>query len=501
MNDASRLVRKIVVAGGGSAGWMTAAALANGLRGAAEIALVESEEIGIVGVGEATIPPIKLFNASLGVNEADFVRATQGSFKLGIEFVGWTKDGRRYFHPFGQFGADFDVSPLHHYWLQARKAGDETPLDDYSMAWALAKRHRFDRPAQDPRRIQATFDYAYHFDAVLYARFLRAYSEAKGVVRLEGKIAGVAKDARGWIASLQLEDGRVLDGDLFIDCTGFRGLLIEGALGAGYEEWSHWLPADRAVAAPCRHDNASDYPPYTRSTARKAGWQWRIPLQHRVGNGHVYSSRFISDDEAQAILVQNLEGEALAEPRLLKFVTGRRKKFWSGNCIAVGLASGFMEPLESTSIHLIQTAITRLLALFPYRDFNPALEAEYNRATAVEYERIRDFLILHYRENAREEPMWRYCREMPIPETLSYKIEQFRANARLVQPTIELFQNASWLAVLIGQDVIPERYDALADMRGVDGARYLAGLRRIIDESANAMPRHADFIRAHCAAN
>jgi tryptophan halogenase len=500
VSDASRLIRKIVIAGGGSAGWMSAAALANALRGSAEITLIESEEIGIVGVGEATIPPIKLFNASLGISEPDFIRATQGSFKLGIEFVGWARDGRRYFHPFGHFGADFDVSPLHHYWLRARKAGDQTPLDDYSMGWALAKRHHFDRPAQDPRRIQSTFDYAYHFDAVLYARFLRDYSEARGVRRIEGKIAGVEKDARGLIASLRLEDGHRFEGDLFIDCTGFRGVLIEGALAAGYEDWSHWLPADRAVAVPCRHGDPANYPPYTRSSARKAGWQWRIPLQHRVGNGHVYSSRFISDDEARAILLQNLEGEALAEPRLLKFVTGRRNKFWSGNCIAVGLASGFMEPLESTSIHLIQTAITRLLALFPDRDFNPSLEAEYNRATAVEYERIRDFLILHYHENARDEPMWRYCRNMPIPETLAYKIEQFRANARLVQPSIELFQNASWLAVLIGQDVIPERYDALADMRGVDGARYMSGLRRIIDESADAMPLHANFIKANCAA-
>lgn len=496
MTPARALISKIVVAGGGSAGWMSAAALANALRGSAQVIVVESEEIGIVGVGEATIPPIKLFNQTLGIDERDFIRETQGSYKLGIEFVGWTREGARYFHPFGQFGVDFDASPLHHYWLKLRAAGDEAPLDVYSMAWAMARRGRFEHPSRDPRRIQSTFDYAFHFDASLYARFLRRYSEARGAVRLEGKIAHVSMDARGRIAALTLEDGRIVEGDLFIDCTGFRGLLIEGALGAGYEEWSHWLPADRAVAAPCAHADAANYPPYTRSTARKAGWQWRIPLQHRVGNGHVYSSRYMGDEEARDTLLANLEGEALAEPRLLKFTTGRRRKFWSANCIAVGLASGFMEPLESTSIHLIQTAIMRLLALFPDGDFDPSLEAEYNRATAAEYERIRDFLILHYHANSRDEPMWRDCRQMPIPEPLAYKIEQFRRTARLVSTGFELFQNPNWLAVLVGQGIIPERYDALADMRGVDAARFMASLRRTIDEAAEALPLHAEFIRA-----
>jgi len=496
MTEARALIRTVVVAGGGSAGWMSAAALANALRGSAQVIVVESEEIGIVGVGEATIPPIKLFNQSLGIDERDFIRATQGSYKLGIAFAGWTREGADYFHPFGQFGVEFDASPLHHYWLKLRAAGDQAPLEAYSMAAAMARRGRFERPSRDPRRIQSTFDYAYHFDASLYARFLRSYAEARGATRLEGKIANVAMDARGRIAALRLEDGRTVEGDLFIDCTGFRGLLIEGALGAGYENWSHWLPADRAVAAPCAHGDAGNYPPFTRATARKAGWQWRIPLQHRVGNGLVYASRYLGDDEARAILLANLEGEALAEPRLLSFVTGRRRTFWSANCIAVGLASGFMEPLESTSIHLIQTAIMRLLALFPDADFDPALAAEYNRATAEEYERIRDFLILHYHANGRDEPLWRDCRRMAIPETLAYRIEQFRRTGRLVSTGQELFQNPNWLAVLVGQDVIPERYDALADMRGVDAAHYMGSIRRTIAEASEALPRHADFIRA-----
>jgi tryptophan halogenase len=494
-----RRIRKVAIVGGGSAGWMAAAALSNTLRGGCRIELVESDEIGIVGVGEATIPPIKLFNQSLRIDEVEFVAKTQGSFKLGIQFVDWAQQGHSYFHPFGTFGAEFDSVPLHHYWLRERARGDATPLDDYSMAWAAASRGRFDRPIRDPSRIQSTFDYAYHFDAGLYGRFLRTYSEARGVVRTEGRVVAVAlREEDGLIERLTLADGRDVEADLFIDCSGFRGLLIEEALKTGYDDWTRWLPCDRALAVPCAP--GGDLTPYTRSTARAAGWQWRIPLQHRLGNGYVYSSRHISDAEAADTLLANLDGAPLAEPRLLRFVTGRRKRSWNRNCVSLGLAAGFMEPLESTSLHLVQTGITRLLALWPDRDFDPLALEEYNRITAEEYERIRDFLILHYHLNRREEPLWREVASMEVPETLRYRIEHFRRYGRLVSPGLELFQNASWLAVHIGQLNWPERYDPLVDeRRNVDAARILASIRQVAAEAAEAMPRHEDVL-ARCRA-
>lgn len=496
-----RNIRRVCIVGGGSAGWMAAAALSNALRGGCKVDLVESDEIGIVGVGEATIPPIRLFNQSLGLDENDFIRATQGSFKLGIQFVHWARIGHLYFHPFGPFAADFDAVPLHHYWLRARANGDTSPLDDYSMAWAAAARDRFDRPIPDRRMIQSTYDYAYHFDAGLYGRYLRTYSETKGVTRHEGKVVDVRlRGADGFIETLVLDDGREIEADLFVDCSGFRGLLIGQALGVGYEDWTRWLPCDRAMAVPCAHGGG--FTPYTRSTAREAGWQWRIPLQHRIGNGYVYSSRHISDDEAAATLLANLDGEALADPRPLRFTTGRRVSFWEKNCVALGLASGFMEPLESTSLHLVQSAVTRLLALWPDRDFDPLTAAEYNRITIEEYERIRDFLILHYHLTGRDDsPLWRDCAAMKVPEPLQYKIDHFRRYGRLVATGPELFQNPSWLAVHIGQFNWPERYDPLVDeRREVDADNILAGIRRVAAEAAEAMPTHQAYIDRHCKA-
>ena len=495
-----RRIRSIVIVGGGTAGWMTAAALANALQGNCRIVLVESEEIGSVGVGEAMIPPIKYFNRLLGIDENALLAATQGTFKLGIEFVDWTRPQQRYFHPFGQFGAEFDTVPLYHYWLRERERGDETPLQDYALAWVAARAGKFDLPSADSRQVQSSLDYAYHFDASLYARFLRTYAEQRGVQRSEGKVVDVTlRDDDGFIQSVTLDGGAVIEGDLFVDCSGFRGLLIEGALKTGYDDWSRWLPCDRAVAVACTH--RSEWTPYTRSTAHAAGWQWRIPLQHRMGNGHVYCSQFISDDEAAATLLANLEGEPLGSPRQLRFTTGRRNESWSRNCVAIGLSAGFMEPLESTSIHLIQTAVTRLLALFPDRDFDPYAAREYNRLTQIEYERIRDFLILHYHAVQRDEPLWRQTASMAIPDTLQYKIEQFRRYGRLVAENMELFQNANWLAVLVGQEVWPRRYHPLTDMRSqVDAAGRLRGMRQLIGEAVKTMPTHRQYIERHCRA-
>lgn len=498
MND--RKIRHIAIVGGGTAGWMTAAALTNALRGNCRVSLIESEDIGVVGVGEATIPPIKLFNQSLGLDENDFLRHTQGTFKLGIQFVDWAKKGQHYFHPFGQYGADFDSVPLYHYWLQARAQGDETSLDEYSMAWVAARNGKFNKPTQDSKLVQSTFDYAYHFDAILYGKYLRGYAEQKGVERIEGKVVDThLRPEDGFIDHILMEDGTKVKADLFIDCTGFRGLLIEGALKTGYENWSHWLPCDRAIAVPCVNDDT--LAPYTRSTALEAGWQWRIPLQHRMGNGYVYCSDYISEDEATTVLLDNLSGDPLAGTRVLGFTTGHRKKFWNKNCIAIGLSSGFLEPLESTSIHLIQSAVTRLLALFPNRDFDPLAQQEYNRITLAEYEATRDFIILHYKATERRDAeLWRYVANMDIPANLKYKMDHFRSGARIVASDYELFQNPSWLAVMVGQHVWPEHYAPLADLRGIDGAQMLGGLRRVMDDAVSVMPTHQDYIDHYCRA-
>ena len=500
METADRRLRSIVIIGGGSAGWMTAAALSTAVLPRCTITLVESDEIGIVGVGEATIPPIKLFNQLVGIDEAEFLKRTQGSFKLGIEFVHWARPQHRYFHPFGPHGLAFDMVPLHQYWLRGRDKPGALNLDEYSMAWAAASRRKFSKPGTDPRNVMSTYDYAYHFDAGLYARYLRELCEARGVVRMEGKIVGTELRAGdGFVEQVRLQDGRALAGDLFIDCSGFRGLLIEDALATGYEDWSHWLPCDRAMAVPC--ERSDDFTPYTRSTAREAGWQWRIPLQHRTGNGYVYCSQFLDDGSAARTLLDNLDGKALADPRPLRFTTGRRKKFWNRNVVAVGLASGFMEPLESTSLHLVQSAISRLLALFPDRDFDPLVSDEYNRIGVQEYERIRDFLVLHYKLTKRDDtPLWRYCAAMSIPDTLQHKINHFGRHGRLVSEGNDLFGPASWLAVHVGQLNLPDRTDPLAQLRGADADAMLARQHEAMVASANAMHTHAEYVRRYCNA-
>ncbi len=496
---ANNSIKKIVIVGGGTAGWMTAAALSNALQQGCHITLIESEQIGTVGVGEATIPPIRLFNQSLGINENDFIRATQGSFKLGIQFINWGRQNHSYFHPFGSYGRQFDLVSLHHHWLAAKAQGKADSLDSYCMAWVVAQQGRFAPPVTDPRHVLSTHDYAYHFDAGLYASYLRQYSEAKGVLRIEGKISAVKQHSiSGFIEAVQLDNGQLVDGELFIDCSGFRGLLIEDTLKTGYQDWSHWLPCNRAWAVPSER---GEFTPYTKSTAHQAGWQWRIPLQHRTGNGHVFSNHFISEQQAQDVLLQNLGAKALAEPRMLQFVTGRRNLFWNKNVVAIGLASGFLEPLESTSIHLIQAGIAKLLALFPDKDFDPLLTEEYNRVAIREIENIRDFIILHYKLTERDDSeMWRYCAAMPVPDSLNYRIEQFKRQGRLIPGEMDLFGNTSWLAVHIGQLNTPQKTDAVLAYRSIEGAERLAKLSQALQAAALSLPTHQQYIDQHCKA-
>lgn len=476
---------------------MTATALARSFGKAVSITLLESEEIGTVGVGEATIPTIHWFNELIGLDEAEFLRATKASFKLGIEFVDWVRPGHRYFHPFGQFGAQLPGVAFHHRWLKARAEGDDLPLSAFSLAGRLAAENRFARPSGEARSILSTLGYAFHFDAGLYARHLRGIAEAAGVVRVEGRLQDVERDpSSGFVTAITTQRGERLEGDLFVDCSGFRALLIDGVMGGSFEDWSHWLPCDRAQAVPCV-TGGDGLTPYTRSTARAAGWQWRIPLQHRTGNGYVYSSRFISDDEAAATLLANLDGEALAEPRMLRFTAGTRGRAWIGNVVAIGLSSGFLEPLESTSIHLIQSGIAKLLTLFPDRDCDPALAGRYNALLNADMDIIKDFLILHYHAQERPEPLWEERRAMALPETLVEREDHYRRSGRLMLGPEELFRDASWLAVLNGQGIEAADYNPLAD--ALDSPTNIAQVRQIAEVIARAaptLPHHAEALAA-----
>ena len=504
MNTA--LIKDVVIVGGGTSGWMTAAALAKVLQGQYQIRVVESDEIGIVGVGEATIPMIQRFNQVLGIDENEFLRETQGTFKLGIEFVNWGKLGDRYMHGFGTIGQDTYTVRFDQYWQKYHQQGKVAPLEEYSITRMASKANKF-MPANHevPNSPLNQIAYAYHFDASLYSKFLRKFAEKMGVVRTEGKITQVkqryeAGDKNGFIEAVVLENGQIITGDFFIDCSGFRGLLIEQTLKTGYEDWTHYLPCDRALAVPC--ESAPVLTPYTRSTAHKAGWQWRIPLQHRIGNGHVFCSQFTSEDEAAATLLVNLDGKPLADPRLLKFNTGMRKQCWNKNVVAIGLASGFLEPLESTSIHLIQTAIARLISFFPTQAFNQVEIDEYNRQSKFEYERIRDFIILHYKLNQREDSLfWKNCAQMAVPETLTHKMEMYRASGRLLRVADELFAEIGWLQVLEGQNMPVESYHSLVDLQTeADTLEYLESVREVIAKCVNVMPDHAAYIAKHCAA-
>ena len=494
-------VRRIVIVGGGSAGWMCAAALAARLGpGARQITLVESDEIGIVGVGEATIPPIRGFNALIGLDEDEFLRETGGSFKLGIEFVDWGARGERYMHAFGDVGRPLDDLPFHQHWL---RVGAPEPLAAYSVNNQAALAGRFMRPRPDMAGSPlAEIAYAFHFDAARYAALLRRRAQAAGVQRIEGRIGQVERDEQG-IRRLRLASGAVVEGDFFIDCSGLHALLIGRTLGVPFEDWSNWLPCDRAWAVPTA--SAGPLLPYTRATARDAGWQWRIPLQHRTGNGHVFASAFTDEAAARETLLAHLDAELLAEPRLIRFRTGRRQHAWVGNCVAIGLSSGFLEPLESTSLHLVQSAVLRLLEFFPSGDTaagDAADIAEYNRQTAAEMASVRDFIVLHYKLTRRDDtPFWRHCRDMAVPEHLRERMALFASRGRLYRYGQELFSEPSWLQVLVGQGLRPAGHHPLAELCPVERAQAFVGdVRRVVQRCVEVMPSHADFIATHCAA-
>lgn len=498
----SQHLQNVVIVGGGTAGWIAAAAMARLLGPSVQITLIESEAIGTVGVGEATIPQIRRLNGVLGLDESEFVRETNGTFKLGIEFNNWGHIGERYLHTFGDPGINLASLHFHQYWLRSRAEGSEAGLWDYSLHHKAAYDQKFGRLDRVGNTSMSGLAYAFHFDAGQYARFLRRHAEASGVTRVEGKVVDVSLvPESGFIASVQLESGDVIGGDLFIDCSGFRALLIGQTLGVEYQDWSRWLPCNGAVAVGC--ESTKPLLPYTKATAHDAGWQWRIPLQHRTGNGHVFSEDFTSEDKVTETLLANLDGAPLSDPKRLRFTTGRREKFWHKNCVSLGLASGFLEPLESTSIHLIQSNVSRLIELFPDGSFDPANEDEYNRQVGHEYELIRDFLILHYHRTDREDSeFWRYCKNMSVPDSLNEKMRLFEGNGILYKDPEDLFRESSWVQVMVGQGLMPKSFHAMANRLSSDQLKtFLGDVQNLIERATAELPQHQDFIDAHCKAD
>jgi tryptophan 7-halogenase len=490
-----KVISRVVIAGGGTAGWMVAAALSRTLGKVLDIKLVESDEIGTVGVGEATIPTLVTFHRLLDINEQEFMAATQATFKLGIGFENWRELGAKYIHSFGLTGKDHWSAGFQHFWRKGRERGLAGDYGDYCLELKAALANRF---AHLPR---GGMNYAFHIDAGLYAKFLRKFSEGYGVQRVEGKIAEVKTDhASGYIRSLRLDSDIEIEGDLFIDCTGFRGLLIGQALHVGYEDWSHWLYCDSAVAA--QTASVGEAVPYTRSIARDSGWQWRIPLQHRVGNGMVYCSRYIGDEEAKQSLLANVEGKVLTEPRVIKFRPGRRPRAWSKNCIAIGLSSGFIEPLESTSIHLIQRGVIRLLQMFPKGGIQQSDVDEYNQQTNWELEHIRDFIVLHYHATDREDtPFWRAVRSMEIPASLRHRMTLFRETGRVFRVPNELFAENSWIQVMLGQGILPQQHHPAADLMGDEElTRFLGNIKSNVDSTVMQLPKHQAYVDQYCKA-
>ena len=493
--------KKVVIVGGGTAGWMAASALVTQLATNCSVTLIESAEIGIVGVGEATLPHIRAFVESLGLDEADFMRATHATFKLGIEFRDFGAIGETYLHPFGDFARPLNGVPFFQYWLRMRASGDDTSLFEYSLANVMAEHCRFLPPSTDRSSLLSTISYAYQFDATLFGPYLRRIAEARGARRLEGKVVRVERDPEtGDVAALHLEDGSRIEGDLFVDCSGFRSLLLADTLGEPWEDWSHWLPCDRAVAVPCV-PTPGPIEPLTRAVAMPAGWRWRIPLQHRVGNGYVYSSAHISDDAAADALARSIEGGPLADPRVLRFRAGRRRNSWVRNVVAIGLASGFLEPLESTSIYLVQGAIAQLIELFPIGAIRAADRDEFNRLTDYEYDRIRDFLILHYHATRRDDSdFWNHVRTMRVPDSLHEKMALFRRSGHVAKYSQGLFFEPSWIAVYVGQGIIPEGWDPRVDAAPETAlSQSLAQLRAQITHAVQQMPDHGAYLASRSA--
>lgn len=490
-------IRNIVIVGGGSAGWMTAAALSSLLPASAvQITLVESEQIGTVGVGEATIPDVINFNALLGIPEQEFLKATNGTFKLGIEFKNWGQVGDSYFHPFGSHGVDMNGIDFHQYWLRYRDQNDSSVIEDFSLCSVSAKQDKFVLPDQDPRSVLSQIRYAYHFDATAYAKYLRSYAEQRGVRRIEGKVVKVHQHAEsGFITGVDLENGQSLAGDMFFDCSGFRALLMRQTLDVEFKDWAHWLPCDTAQTVAC--ERTGPLLPYTISTAKSAGWQWRIPTQHRTGNGHIYSSQYITDEEAIESLLSDLDGAALGEPRKIKFRTGHIEKFWDKNCVAIGLSGGFLEPLESTSLFLIQEGISKFISLFPNADMPEAVSQEYNRQLTKKFEQVRDFIILHYKATQRSDSeFWTYCRTMSVPDSLSDRMELFHQAGRVFRYEDELFSKTSWIAVLLGQNVVPQTVDPIVSTLDAGQiAHSLGSMRAAMTGAATKMPTHEAFLK------
>ncbi|TYK65745.1 tryptophan halogenase family protein [Colwellia echini] len=488
-------IKNVVIVGGGTAGWITASLLAKIIGKAINITLIESDKIGIIGVGEATIPPIINFNNALGIDENTFIKETKATIKLGIEFENWKQKGDSYMHAFGSIGKSFPFCDFSHYWVKSLQNGDDSSLWDYSLNYQAAKKGKFAKLPHIEGTTLPGLAYAYHFDASLYAQLLRRFSEAKGVTRIEGTINKVnVNQDDGSIDSVTLEDQQKITGDLFIDCTGLHALLIEKTLNTGFEDWSHWLPCDRAMAVPC--ESVDKITPYTRSTAHDAGWQWRIPLQHRIGNGIVYSSKHMTDEQAKETLLANLDGKPLAEPRAIPFRTGRRLKQWHKNVISIGLSSGFLEPLESTSIHLIQTAAIRLVKNFPHNGINDEEVTEFNRQSRIEIEKIRDFIILHYKLNERNDSeFWRTCQRMDIPDTLREKIALFKKTGKVFREYDDLFAEVAWQQVMVGQGITPEDHHPLADNLTDEQLRDLTThLKMIINNTVDKLPSHEEFL-------
>ncbi len=497
-----RAVKSIIIVGGGTAGWMAAASLKHHFKQRIDITLIESSEIGTIGVGEATIPTIRQFYHQLGLTDLEVIRATRATCKLGIQFNDWHKPGSSFIHPFGVYGQALKGTDFHHYWLKLRQKNLAAELGDYSLGAVLAKNNKFTFPSPNPPSTLSVFDWALHFDAALFAGLMRKHAEANGVRRIDAKITRVNQRASdGFIESVQLDYGAIFAADLFIDCSGFKGILIEEALHSGYENWSDWLLCDRAFAVQSHSVAAPNS--YTKVNARPAGWQWQIPLQHRDGNGHVFSSQFMRDEIAREMLIKNVQGELLHEPRKLSFVPGRRKQTWSKNCIAIGLAAGFLEPLESTSIALIQTGIEKIRMLLAAGQYNDSIAREFNETTALEYERVRDFIILHYKLNARDDTeFWRHCRAMTIPDSLQHKMELFKASGHVVNYRWEMFGQPSWLAIFEGFGYLPDVYDAQVDqLDEAMLAQNLARMRESLRATVADTPDHGEFIAHHCAIN